>query len=307
VRGRLGIAAAVIVALGSLGVSYWAFFLRADPAPIAAPVASEPMPVPAALTIAEMNAPVEIAGPDGVYRPAKVGDQLSAAMRIRTGDAGSATLRAGDGSTVKLLGATSAKVEALGRELQRLSLGEGQVEADVRDDPTRLLELDLEDTSTAGQSPAARTRGASFVATSDGAGRASVATRRGEVILSARGKEVTIHTGQLARIEPGREPSAPEPIPPSLFLKVAWPGASRVPRVTVSGETSQGARVKVEGRYVKVAPDGKYRTDLDLSEGEHQLSVETTDVAGRTKSERSPPILIDSSTDFVAHPPKWQH
>src|SRR5262249_10117302 len=159
--------------------------------------------------------------------------------RIRTGDGGAATLRAADGSTVKLLGATRARVEALTRELSRLSLGAGMVEAEGRDDPTRLVELDLDDPQAVarGGGGAGRAPGATLVASADGAGRSWVASRSGEVILSARGKQVTIRTGQYARVGPGEPPGAPSPIPPSLFLKVVWPGGqSRERKVLVRGE-----------------------------------------------------------------------
>jgi len=307
VKGPLAVGAAVVVALSAIGISYWAFFVRGErESTTATPRATAPAAV--TLTLSELVPPVEIAGADGKFHPARLGDTLAPPMRIRTGDAGSAVLRAADGSTVKLLGGTTARVESLSRELERLSLGEGMVEADVRDDPGRLVQLDLDEPGAApGASPAARTRGAAFVASTDGSGRSAVATRRGEVILSARGKEVIVHTGEYARVGPGERPGAPSPIPGSLFLKVAWPSASRVRTVVVAGETQPGARVAVQGRFVRVAPDGKYRAEVSLDEGTHQLAVDATDVAGRTKRERSPPILIDTSTDFQAHPPDWRH
>jgi hypothetical protein len=278
-------------------------FVRGDHAP-----PPPPPPAPLTLTVGELEGEVEIAGPDGAFRPARPGDTLSSAARIRTGDGGAATLRAADGSTVKLLGATRARVETLTRELARLTLGSGMVEAEVRDDPTRLVELDLDDPEAVarGDGAAARTRGASFVAATDGQGRSSVASRNGEVILSARGKQVTIHTGQYARVAPGEPPGAPSPIPPSLFLKVVWPAASsRDKRVTVRGEVQPGARVRVEGRFVRVAPDGSYTAQVPLSDGTHRLRVEATDVAGRPKREQSPPITIDTSTDFKVKKPRW--
>ncbi len=305
-KGRIAVAAAVLAALAAVGISYWAFFVRGEHDP--PPTAAKPPPAaPLALTVSELVPPVEIAGADGKFHPARVGDTIAPPSQIRTGEAGSATLRAADGSTVRLRGGTTARVEALTRELQRLSLGEGMVEADVPDDPGRLLQLDLEEPGAApGTSPAARTRGAAFVASTDGAGRSAVATRRGEVVLSARGKEVVVHTGEYARVGPGATPDAPAPIPASLFLKVQWPASSRTRTVVVAGEAPPGARVSVEGKRVKVDPAGKYRAEVTLDEGTHQLAVEAVDVAGRTKRERSPPITIDTSTDFSARPPNWQ-
>jgi hypothetical protein len=318
-RGRLLVALSALAAVAAVGLSYWALFVRSPQTAVTAPgpalpAPTAPAPAPAmTLTLSELTSPVEIAGVDGVWRTAKPGDTLTAAMRVRTGDGGAATLTApgpDGGSTVKLRGATSVSVQSLTRELSRLSLGAGMVEADVRDDPSRLLQLDLDQPGAGGQeipgAATARTRGAAFVASSDGAGRSSVATRRGEVILSARGKEVTIHTGEFARVAPGEAPSPPSAIPPSLFLKVAWPSASsRKKEVVVSGEAAPGTRIAVEGKFIHVDPAGRYQGKLTLGDGTHELRLEATDLAGRTQRERSPPITIDSSTDFKAQKPKW--
>jgi hypothetical protein len=295
--GRLWIVAAVVVALGGLGVSYWAFFARTEHG-----VEVAPPPEPEILRVSQLTGSVEVASADGVWRPARLGDTLSPRDRIRTGDDGAVQLSTGDGSTVKLLAATDARVAELRRELKRLHLGAGMVEADVRDDPKRVLEVELDD-----QGGVARTRGAAFTASSNGAGSAAVATRRGEVILSARGKEVVIRTGQYARLAPGSPPEAPQPVPPSLFLKVDWPAAqNRKPTLTVAGVTAPGARVQIGGHYVQVDEKGAYRAQLSLGDGVHQLDVRAVDVAGHVVDEKSPRILVDTATDFKVHPPKWK-
>ena len=252
--------------------------------------------------VATVSGGVEVAGPGGGWRAAHAGERLSAHDRIRTDDEGAAELRAADGSTVELSSATEARVDELRRELKRLSLGAGQLTADVRDDPGRVFEVEVD-----GHGGVARTRGARFVASADGAGGAAVATRRGEVILSARGKEVVIRTGQFARIVAGGPPGAPQPLPESLFLKVQWPPAvSNRREVAVVGETAPGARVKVAGHYVRVDPDGRYRAMVPLPDGAHQLELRATDVAGHIVDEKSPRIVVDTTTDFKVQPPKWK-
>jgi hypothetical protein len=256
---------------------------------------------PETLILATASGGVEVAGPDGNWRAVRPGEHLSARDRIRTDDEGEAELRAADGSTVKLWSATEARVDELRRELKRIALGTGQITADVHDDATRMFEVEVD-----GHGGVARSRGGRFTATADGNGNAAVASHRGEVVLAARGKEVVIRSGQFARISNG-QPTAPEPIPQSLFLKVEWPPAQNSKRaVTVSGHTAPNARVKVAGHYVRVDADGGYRAKVELPEGAHELSVRATDVAGHVVDEKSPRIVIDTSTDFRVHTPKWK-
>jgi hypothetical protein len=290
----VGVIAAVAVAL--IGASYFLFFVRPERA-----VEPAPPLAPETLRLAAASG-VEIAGSDGVWRAAHPGERLSAHDRIRTDDEGAAELLTADGSSVRLSAATEARVDELRRELKRLSLGTGELSADVRDDPARVFEVALDD-----KGAVARTRGAAFTANSDGKGGAAVATRRGEVILSARGKEVVIRSGQFARLARGAPPEDPTPIPQSLFLKVTWPPTSTNRKsVTVKGVTDPNARIKVAGHYIPVEADGRYIADVPLSDGTHRLDVRASDVAGHVVDEKSPKILVDTTTDFKVHPPKWR-
>jgi hypothetical protein len=296
VSGRAAVAWA-LVALALAAGSYYAFFIRPERAAERARAQ-----VPETLIVVSVTGGVEIAGPDGVWRAARAGEKLSARDRIRTDDEGSAELRAADGSTVQLSAGTDARVDELRRELKRLSLGKGELSADVRDDPSRVFEVEVD-----GHGAVARTRGARFSASADGNGAAAVATRRGEVTLAARGKEVVIRTGQFARITPGGTPDEPRPLPESLFLKVNWPPATSNRRqVALQGQTAPLARVKVAGHYVRVDAEGRYTANIDLPDGAHELHVRATDLAGHVVDEKSPRIVVDTKTDFKIQPPKWK-
>jgi hypothetical protein len=294
-RAFLGGAVAVI--LSTLGVSYWVFFVRpGQKTEEARPTAPE------TLVVTAQSGKVEVSGPDGAWRPAQPGTLLNANDRVRTDDDGEAQLRASDGSVVRLYPATEARVAELRRELKRLTLGAGMLEAEVADDQSRVFEVELDN-----QGGVARTRGASFTATSNGAGTAAVASRRGEVILSARGREVVLRTGQWARIKPGEAPEAPAPLPSSLFLKVAWPEkALRNRKMEIAGETTPGARVSVDGKWVQVGADGRYKRVIQVPDGVHTLRVHAVDVAGHAVDEKSPRIVVDTRTDFTVQPPKWK-
>jgi hypothetical protein len=294
--GRTVLAAVAAAALLGLGASYVVLFVLPERRPETAAPAD-----PETLTLTTASGSVEIAGPDGRWQPARPGAHLPAQARIRTGDEGAAELRAADGSTVRLQPATEARVAELRRELKRLYLGAGMLEADVRDDPARVFEVELDDGNGV-----ARTRGASFAATANGRGGAAVAARHGEVVLSSRGKEVVIRSGQFARLRPGEAPEAPQPIPASLFLKVAWPSSARTHAARVEGATAPGARVRIEGKYVPVDAEGRYGTDFELADGVHQLRIHAVDVGGHVVDEESPRIVIDTSTDFKVQRPKWK-
>jgi hypothetical protein len=297
VRGRSLVVASLVVALVVVGASYYAFFVAREKHAERAPE-----PPPETLVVTALSGRVEVAGADGAWRPARLGLTLSAQTRVRTDDEGAAELRATDGSSVRLMAGTEARVEELRRELKRLHLGAGMVEADVRDDPGRVFEVELDD-----QGGTARTRGASFTASSNGAGSAAVASRRGEVILSARGREVVIRTGQYARLRPGAPPDDPAPVPASLFLKVAWPSpTSRSQRLVVAGETAPGARVKLGRHFVRVGDDGRYQGTVEVPDGVHRLHLQASDVAGHVVDEESPRIVVDTRTDFTVQPPKWK-
>jgi hypothetical protein len=289
--------AAALAALALIGGAYWFFFVRPESK------SETPTQTEAAETLSVVAATgtVEIAGADGVFKVAPPGTRLQLRDRIRTSDDGEATLRGADGSTVRLSGATEARVDELRRELKRLALRGGMIEADVPDDPARVFEVALDD-----QGGSARTRGAAFTASSDGSS-ATVGARRGEVVLSSHGREVVIRSGQYARFQSGAPPEGPKPIPPSLFLKVEWPpGESRVRKMEVKGQTEPGARIQIDGRYVRVGADGSYRTQVDLSDGPHTLHVRAADVGGHLVDEKSPKIVVDTRTDFTVHPPKWK-
>jgi hypothetical protein len=296
-KGKLVVSVAVVLVLGVVGASYYSFFVA--PERRSEHARSQP---PETLVVAAATGRPEIAGADGVWRPVAPGTKLSAADQIRTDEESTAELRAPDGTLIKLSAGSAIRIAELRRELKRFHLGAGMVEADVRDDPTRVFEVEVDD-----DGGVARTRGAAFTAVANGRGGAAVASRRGEVTLSARGREVVIRTGQFARLRPGAPPDAPAPVPPSLFLKVDWPAAtSRNSRLGVSGRTAPGARIKVGSHFVTVDEEGRYHTEVEVPDGVHQLHVQATDVGGHIVDEKSPRIVVDTKTDFHVDPPKWK-
>jgi hypothetical protein len=283
----------------AVAIAYFVLFTRPERRPEA-----PPPPPPVVLTMSAAEGKVEVLR-GGAWAPARVGERLEASDRVRTGEDGQATLRLSDGSTVRLEAATETQVQTLSRALSRISLGGGGVQADIADDPERLFQVDLDDDGAV-----ARTRGAAFGVTATAKGTASVAATRGEVAVSARGREVVLRTGQFTRVAPGAPPTEAAPLPASLLLKVAWPGGEkgvvRSKSAVVAGETTPGSRVVVQGRHVAVDAAGRYRAEVALAEGQNRVTVRARDAAGRQKEERSPPITVDTKTDFKVQVPKWK-
>ena len=54
--------------------------------------------------------------------------------------------------------------------------------------------------------------------------------------------------------------------------------------LTVSGTTTPGAVVSVNGDLVDVGSDGSFSTDLQLSEGANDIEVEASDIQGDQQS-----------------------
>jgi hypothetical protein len=297
--GPLLVLGAVVVGVAAVAVAYLVLFTRTEQRTEAPP----PAP-PVMLTMAAAEGSVEVFRGDA-WRPARVGERLEASDRVRTGEDGQAALRLSDGSMVRLEAATETHVQTLSRALSRIRLGGGGVQADIADDPARLFQVDLDD-----EGAAARTRGAAFGVTATAKGHATVAATRGEVAVSARGREVVIRSGQLTRVAPGASPTEPAPLPASLLLQVAWPGGDkgllRSTSAVVAGQTDPGSRIVVQGRHVAVDADGRYRSEVTLREGENRVTVRARDAAGRQREARSPPITVDTKTDFKVHVPQWK-
>jgi ferric-dicitrate binding protein FerR (iron transport regulator) len=293
VRGLVLVAGAVVLAIVLGGVMYYAVFrheARPEPAPPS---------VPLTLIVESVDGPVEVLR-GAAWTPAPAGTVLHTTERVRTGEGGGARLRLSDGSSVVLEAATETEVQALGRALSRIRLGTGLVQAEIADDPRRLFQVDLDDAGAT-----ARTHGATFSVARSGAGStAAVTAARGEVTVAARGREVVIRSGEITRVAPGAPPTAPAPL---LLLKVAWPdGKLHSHTIVLDGRTDPGARVQVQDRHVPVASDGRYRAEVRLREGANRITVRARDVGGLTRQEISPPLRVDTQTDFKVQVPRWK-
>ncbi len=317
-KGRILFIVAVVVFVALVPVVYWVLFERglavstpAGPAPMAPRelevrlAERELEPAPMALSVAELQGRVEITrGEPERWQAAEEGMVLAAKDRIRTQRDSRATLAMPGVFSVRLTAESEFEVRHLAEDAYRFLLEHGMIEADVIDDPERLFEV-------AASAAVATTQGGSFRMNVNREGLVALGTSRGSVDLESGGKVVQVREGYMALVERGKAPEDPIRIPRRLFLKVRWPARSDLSsrKLTVSGRTDRGARVRVEGVTVEVDSRGRFRTLVTLREGVNRVKVESEDVGGNDSARRSPKIQVDTRADqfqIETSPGMWE-
>jgi hypothetical protein len=240
--------------------------------------------------VTRLLGPVRIrrAGAGASWADAQVGDELHKDDLVETGGGGSAQLSAGESYQVELDADARFDVREITAELSRFGLAAGLLNASVRDDPRRTVEIE----SAGGL---ARTRGADLaVASSDKV--VAVGVQRGQAELESSGGTVLIHAGQQSLAVKGFPPVQAMPIPPSLLLKVAWPSerVTNQRKLVVSGKTAPGSILAIEGQPVQVGADGSFRHVVYLREGRQMLNAVGRDVGGHRVEAKGPEILLQT-------------
>ena len=227
--------------------------------------------------------------------PAKVTDVLQEGDEIRTGLFSDTTLNLRGSSSVIVSANTSFIVgeDVVGEdriERSLFELGVGQITAAI----PRGSEHEYKFHSRGSDAVASAKQG-EFSLTTDGKGTVVVDTRAGDVKLKAKGKEIVVRKGKRSIVKPNQAPSRVLPIPSSVALHVKWPPTKiDRTRTTISGRTTAGALVMVNGFQVRADQDGKWSLDVPLREGSNRLVVSVTDSAGNTSRRESPEIRVDT-------------
>jgi len=283
--------------VGLLPLGYFVFLRRPPPPPPAPPkVLVEPpgavvepdagvAEVPKAqadLKVTEVSGLVEVRLGGGGFAPAGVGTVLQADDAIRTGN-GRARLTAQNAYEVQVEPGTMVEVGELTEHLSRFELGVGMLVAKV-EGTGRKLEI-----AAAKSDAVAVTEQGTFAMSNNGQGTVAVGSRDGNVEFRAAGKAVVLRGGQQSVAKPGRAPSAPAPIPSSLFLKIDWPKTTEVNHrfVTVRGKAAPGSVVLVGGKATPVKEDGRFVTKVRLREGTNSVEAECIDLGGNRSSQKS--------------------
>jgi hypothetical protein len=285
-------ALAVVMAVTAFGCKH------DDPAP---PPAAAPAPVARVVRVSAIEGKVVRERAGGAGTPLRVGDVLSADDVVRTDEGGSATLDVAGVADVQVAARTQVSIGDLTETLSKVRLSDGRIAATVHGGAARSLQVDAPSSGAV-----ANARTGEFSMLSAGT-RVSVATRSGEVVLSARGSSVRIGSGELSVVERDRPPTAPQPIPASLFLKLGAtrPTVQRAKTTTVFGATTPGAVVSING--VRVTADGKgdFSSTVPLKEGANSIAVQSADVLGRSERAVWPRVTVDNSAPTAKTKVEW--
>jgi Glucodextranase, domain B len=216
------------------------------------------------------------------------GDHLSLQSVIRTYPDAKALLRRG-GTEIEIRGGVDIRLSELANRTARFDLIRGMVSAAVPPEDT--VEIGGHQMSTRNEG------GARWVVSMGPKGRVDVATTEGRVGFEARGGKVTVPAGHQSTALAEAPPSEPKPIPPELLLSVFWPEPSRSAAPLVRGKTQATTRLKVNGAPVPVGEDGRWSAPVPVPVGDHPVSVQAEDIAGRRKTvesviRRQPPAPV---------------
>ena len=274
VLGLLAIAALIPLA--------WFLFLREPPPPPPEkPVIAERVdagPAPRELKLAEVSGTVEVRrGLDGGWVAAAPGGRLSPSDGVRTANGSYAVLVGDEYWEVKMEPGTEVGIGELSESISRLLLERGMARAQVKGNGRHTFEV-----RAAKSDAVASTDGGTFTMATNGAGTVAVGAESGEVVFAGGGRVVVVRAGQQSLMKPGQGPSAPEPIPSSLLLKVALPARQTLntPKVVVKGAAQPGALVEVQGAVVHTDEKGQFSTTVTLKEGQNVVQVRAKGVGG---------------------------
>ncbi|TNE89103.1 MAG: hypothetical protein EP330_11735 [Deltaproteobacteria bacterium] len=226
------------------------------------------------LVLTEVEGKVLLAR-DGDALPSTVGQALTGAEQIQTGERSRAVLSFGDETRIRVGESASLEVVAVGPDGVDIELEGGAVQATVRPtaSPVRIGSRGREVQAT----------DAEFAVAVQGEAML-VESRRGDLMTQGLPGVGALKEG--ARVVVGMGGAEVMPIPEDLLLDVDWPTdkRTRAASTEVRGTTAPGARVVVRGGSEEVRAeaslDGSFVAHLSLVEGKNPVTVEATDLFG---------------------------
>lgn len=287
-RGNLVFVAGVLGVLAVVAIGY---FVILGPRVEAPPPPAVPKPPAAGGRVTDANGAVEISTGGGEWRAADVGAPVGPQASLRTGEDGKAVVAYGEALDVKVSPDTTLRVDEVNDVQASFVVEEGLVVADVDPQSGRTLRI-----GAAGTDAVAETTDGRVHLLADGEGNVQAAVTRGSADVTAQGKTVTLQNGFQTSVAKGEAPTAPTVLPKSLLLKIKWPPEQSTAkrRQVVRGVTTPRTRVRVGTELVWADHKGRFRTIVELEEGENQIRAYALDVAGRIESGTSPPIEVDT-------------
>ncbi|OGQ83929.1 MAG: hypothetical protein A2289_25990 [Deltaproteobacteria bacterium RIFOXYA12_FULL_58_15] len=206
-------------------------------------------------------------------QPLAVGDVVSHGQRVGTDADSSVTLMLDLGLTVHVDETSQATVASIGKPHNQLLLSTGAIRAVIDSLDERVLEIELE-----GSLSHVEIRSGAVGVLTDGQGTAVVGCTLGEAVLVESDRQTTVAAGfemvsdklgGALRRSPGR-------------LDLSVPTLGPVPHdarfVKISGQTTPGAQVWVNGETVAVRNDGAFTVELEVTPDQEKISVRARDL-----------------------------
>jgi len=280
-----------------LAAAWWVFQRSMYRAPLELRSAAA-APTPPAIDEAIVDAvsgSVQRSTPRGSWAELVAGEHLRADDSLRTGKGAHTDLRIGDRARLTVTESTQLTIREITQKVHRFQLARGRVAVDYKPDGERVLRIESDE-------GVAESRAARFSMLSTGTAVA-IATDAGAVTLRAQERTVQVAAGQQAVVRQGEPPSASEPIPARVLLKVANAAAAGDSLcATVEGIAPPGAEVTVDGAPAAVAADGRFNVPVPRAHGRSEVLVALRDAAGRQETRtvrcQDPPSRIH---DFAIH------
>ena len=228
------------------------------------------------------------------------GAALNARQTLRTAARGRAVI-SGSGVSVVLDGRTRLRLEDAHPGGVVLQLEEGRAQASVDGGAQTVLQMRVR-----GSDAEVTTAGGEFSILADGQGMVAVAAASPGVRLKARGQQVDVPPGGQRLVYPDRPPTAPQPVPNSLLLKVTAPrrAVQREMQTTVTGVATPGSVVTVAGRKTQTRADGHFRLRVPLGTGPNVVAVSAMDVTGRRQAQEVH-ITVDRHAPDIKGQMQW--
>jgi Glucodextranase, domain B len=232
---------------------------------------------------------------NGQWYVVQAGDLLPLQDIIRTNKAAKALLRRGS-TEIEVREDVDIRLDKLAQDTASLAMLRGNAVVASVEAPNEAVEI------TAGGTRS-QNKGPSRWVVEQGVGGVTVGTIKGEVLFSARDKQVTVRAGQESTARPDEPPSEPEAIPEELLLSVMWPELEHSEaQAQLQGKVRSSSRVKVNGVDAPVRADGRFAASVPLGVGPNKVEVEAQDILGRKKAvsktlRRPPPSPTLEPTD----------
>jgi hypothetical protein len=265
--------------------------------------APEPVPVTVSARVTDVRGVVERRSsnrPD--WYPLATGDALNPTDALRTHEGASAELAIGGRASVGVAERSEFRVGDLSEGLSQVKLEGGRIHARVRSGGDAMLRVEVKDNAAVIEA-----RDSDFAMLRGEDAQVTVAANAGSLDVIAQQQRVHVAQGEQSIVIPEQPPTPPSRIPPSLFLKISRSIPRRVskPDGSISGETSPGAVVRVNGGAARVGTDGSFTAAVPLVEGKNNLVVTVEDALGRKQVQELAPVTLDTKAPSVKGRVVW--